>query len=181
MRSKIFSRLLPNRRRRDARFCSGCLRHRPGRGPRHHPLAIIADRVRTSTSAPSFRPPAGTVTIDADNGNRSRCARCRRSRRWRGDRAYFTGWARGQHVRPGPGAAGRGLLGPRPARRSSSWFSIGQWLYTVRTIDLVGAFKVGVGGTFAIAANQPAGLYSADFTSLPTINKLHRSIGPHSY
>lgn len=35
---------------------------------------------------------------------------------------------------------------------------------TTRTIDATGAFEVGVGGTFAIAANQPNGLYAADFS-----------------
>jgi hypothetical protein len=34
---------------------------------------------------------------------------------------------------------------------------------TVRTMDAVGAFTVGVGGTFTIANNQPAGVYAADF------------------
>jgi len=34
---------------------------------------------------------------------------------------------------------------------------------TTRTIGASGIFDVGVGGDFAIAANQPAGLYSANF------------------
>ena len=34
---------------------------------------------------------------------------------------------------------------------------------TTRTIDVTGAFQVGVGGTFDIAASQPNGLYTADF------------------
>jgi hypothetical protein len=34
---------------------------------------------------------------------------------------------------------------------------------TTRTIDVTGAFQVGVGGTFNIAASQPNGLYAADF------------------
>jgi hypothetical protein len=34
---------------------------------------------------------------------------------------------------------------------------------TTRTIDVTGAFQVGVGGTFDIAASQPNGLYAADF------------------
>jgi hypothetical protein len=35
---------------------------------------------------------------------------------------------------------------------------------TSRTIDATSAFTVGVGGDFSIAANQPNGKYSADFT-----------------
>jgi hypothetical protein len=34
---------------------------------------------------------------------------------------------------------------------------------TTRTIGATGVFQVGVGGNFAIAANQPAALYKADF------------------
>jgi hypothetical protein len=34
---------------------------------------------------------------------------------------------------------------------------------TTRTIGVTGVFDVGVGGDFAIAANQPAALYSANF------------------
>ena len=34
---------------------------------------------------------------------------------------------------------------------------------TTRTIGVTGIFQVGVGGDFAIAANQPAGLYTANF------------------
>ena len=34
---------------------------------------------------------------------------------------------------------------------------------TTRTIDLTGAFQVGVGGDFAIAAGQPNGFYKANF------------------
>ena len=36
--------------------------------------------------------------------------------------------------------------------------------YVVRTIGASGIFNVGVGGDFAIAANQPAALYQATFT-----------------
>jgi len=35
---------------------------------------------------------------------------------------------------------------------------------TTRTIPAAGTFNVGVGGTFNTVANQPAGLYAADFT-----------------
>ena len=34
---------------------------------------------------------------------------------------------------------------------------------TTRTIGVTGVFHVGVGGNFAIGANQPAALYSANF------------------
>jgi hypothetical protein len=37
-------------------------------------------------------------------------------------------------------------------------------LTTSRTIDLTGAFSVGVGGDFAIAANQPNGLYTGTYS-----------------
>ena len=37
------------------------------------------------------------------------------------------------------------------------------YLETTRVINGTGAFSIGVGGTFAIAANQPNGLYSAPF------------------
>lgn len=37
-------------------------------------------------------------------------------------------------------------------------------LSTTRTIDTTGAFSIGVGGDFAIGANQPNGVYTASYT-----------------
>jgi hypothetical protein len=37
-------------------------------------------------------------------------------------------------------------------------------LNTTRTIDSTGSFAIGVGGDFAIGANQPNGVYTANYT-----------------
>ena len=46
---------------------------------------------------------------------------------------------------------------------TSSNNAVTGYLETTRTINGTGAFSIGVGGTFAIAANQANGLYSAPF------------------
>lgn len=47
---------------------------------------------------------------------------------------------------------------------NSMTFDNGGGLSTTRTINSTGAFAIGVGGDFAIAANQPNGVYTAAYT-----------------
>jgi hypothetical protein len=47
---------------------------------------------------------------------------------------------------------------------TSMTFDTAGGLSTTRTIDATGAFSIGVGGNFAIGANQPNGVYSASYT-----------------
>lgn len=106
---------------------------------------------------------AGTVSINADTGGRS-----------------VSGGVAGVATAPG----GRGLFAGAgtPNQQVDLTLSAPAFLVsganilpvlsmvldngnsTTRTIDATGAFEVGVGGSFDIAASQPNGLYAADFT-----------------
>ena len=106
----------------------------------------------------------GSVTIDADNGNRSVAGDVAEVGVNGGQRAVFTG--------AGPANDAVTLVLVQPAGGllyRDATTSLGGVLVldqagsTVRTMDAMGAFTVGVGGTFTIANNQPAGVYSADF------------------
>ncbi len=106
----------------------------------------------------------GSVTIDADDGSRSVAGDVAEVGINGGQRAIFTG--------AGPAGDSVDLILSQPAggllyRDATTSLSgvlvLDQGGSTTRTIDAGGAFVVGVGGTFAIAANQPAGLYTADF------------------
>jgi hypothetical protein len=108
---------------------------------------------------------AGSVTIDADDGSRSVSGGVAEVGVNGGQRAVFTGAGpAGDQVdlvlAPPPG-----MLLYRDATTSLTITSLVLDLAnsTVRTMDAGGAFSVGVGGTFAIAAGQPAGVYAADF------------------
>lgn len=47
---------------------------------------------------------------------------------------------------------------------NSMTFDTAGGLSTTRTIDATGAFAIGVGGDIAIGANQPNGVYTANYT-----------------
>ncbi len=110
---------------------------------------------------------AGTVRIDADTGVRTVVGGVTPVPANNGKRGLFQG----------AGSVGQSYLlsMSRPAflvsttntnaliAVSSLFFDNGN-LSAARTIGLSGTFQVGVGGVFAIAANQPNGFYKADFT-----------------
>ena len=105
----------------------------------------------------------GSVTIDADNGNRSVAGGVAEVGFAPGQQAIFTG--------SGPANDTVDLVLSQPAggllyngaNSLAGVLVLDQGGSTVRTIDAVGAYAVGVGGTFTIAATQAAGVYAADF------------------
>ncbi len=110
---------------------------------------------------------AGSVSIDADTGNRSVSGGVTPVASNAGQRALFAG----------AGTSGQQVdltLTPPTANvlvsttNSADVIVITSMVLdngnvTTRLIDATGAFQVGVGGDFAIAASQPNGLYKADF------------------
>lgn len=105
----------------------------------------------------------GTVTIDADDGSRSVAGDVAEVGVNGGQRAIFTG------AGPENDTVDLVLTQPAGGLLYNGGNSLGGVLVldqggsTTRTTDLVGAYSVGVGGTFTIAANQAAGVYAADF------------------
>src|SRR5688500_443771 len=112
-------------------------------------------------------PLAGTVSINANDGSRTVAGGVSAIALDVGGRAIFNGLGTaGQLVdltlTP---PAGGVLTGPGPDIVVNQMDLDGAGGYTqTRTIPVGGAFVVGVGGEFAIAANQTNGVYSADFT-----------------
>lgn len=108
---------------------------------------------------------AGTVSIDADTGARSVTGGVTGVPSFPGDRGLFQG----------AGTAGQDVLltlnAPTLLISTSNpldTITVNSMVLdagnaTTRTIGVTGVFQVGVGGDFAIAANQPAGLYTANF------------------
>jgi hypothetical protein len=108
---------------------------------------------------------AGSVNINADTGARTVAGGVTGVPSFPGDRALFQG----------AGASGQDVIlsltvPPVLVNQSDVTKTItvtGMVLDsandTTRTIDATGVFTVGVGGTFAIGANQTPGLYKADF------------------
>jgi hypothetical protein len=108
---------------------------------------------------------AGTVTIDADTGSRSTTGGVTGVPSYPGDRGLFGG----------AGTADQDVVltlnAPTVLVHQSSpttLLTVGEIVLDnnnamTRTIDSTSAFFVGVGGTFNVAANQPPGLYAAQF------------------
>lgn len=108
---------------------------------------------------------AGSVTIDADTGGRSVTGGVTEVPTNSGNRALFAG----------AGAPGQNVLltlAPPSVLVSTtnaadtivvSSMVLDNGNVTLRKIDATSAFQVGVGGSFAIAASQPNGLYKANF------------------
>ena len=108
---------------------------------------------------------AGSVTIDADDGNRSVLGGVAEVGINGGQQAIFNGAGpAGDQVNlvlsPPPGML---LYRDATTAITISSFVLDQANSPIRTISAGGTFSVGVGGTFAIAAGQPAGTYAADF------------------
>ena len=106
----------------------------------------------------------GTVTIDADDGSRSVTGGVAEVGVNGGQRAIFSG--------AGPANDTVDLVLSQPAggllyRDATTSLAgvlvLDQSGSTTRTMDSLGAYSVGVGGTFTIAATQGAGVYTADF------------------
>jgi hypothetical protein len=108
---------------------------------------------------------AGTVSIDADTGARSVTGGVTGVPSFPGDRALFQGaGTSGQDVVLALNAPTLLISTSNPLDTitvNSMVLDAGN--ATTRTIGVTGIFQVGVGGDFAIAANQPAGLYTANF------------------
>ena len=108
---------------------------------------------------------SGTVTIDADTGARSTVGGVIGVPTYPGNRGVFQG--------AGTVLQTVALTLSAPALMTSTAnpadtlvvtsLSLDQGGSVLRTIDATSAFTVGVGGVFAIAANQPNGLYTATF------------------
>lgn len=110
---------------------------------------------------------AGTVSINADTGARAVTGGVTGVPTAPGNRALFAGAGTvGQTVllTVTPPTGNVIVSGANSITVSSMALDAGGGLTQTRTIGATGAFEVGVGGNFAIAANQPNGLYSANFT-----------------
>ena len=108
---------------------------------------------------------AGTVSINADDGARAVTGGVVMVPSFPGGRAVFQG--------AGTPTQNVLLTLQAPAVLNNGSFTIpvnsmtfdtvaGNWT-TTRTVDGTGAFQIGVGGVFGIAANQANGVYSAPF------------------
>ena len=112
----------------------------------------------------------GTVTIDADSGNRSfgGAGGVSPVSSDAGNRGEFqgTGDAGEQVILTLTPPAGNVLAGPGTATIAVTSFVLDSAGASgvARTIPAGGTFIVGVGGTFAIAETQANGVYTADFT-----------------
>ena len=108
---------------------------------------------------------AGTVVIDADDGSRSVTGGVLAVPSYPGGRGLFSGnGTAGQDVNLTLNSPGLLVSTTNPLDVvvvNSMYLDNGNLL--VRTIGLTTVFDVGVGGDFAITANQPNGLYSAQF------------------
>jgi hypothetical protein len=108
---------------------------------------------------------AGNVVISADNGSRTVGGGVVGVPAFPGERGIFQG----------AGSANQLVLltlsppvklnsGTNSLNVNSMTFDTGGGVSTTRTIDATGAFSIGVGGDFAIGANQPNGVYTANYT-----------------
>lgn len=108
---------------------------------------------------------AGTVVIDADDGSRTVTGGVLAVPSYPGGRGLFTGnGSAGQNVNLTLNAPGVLVSTTNPldlVTVNSMYLDSGNSL--VRTIGASTVFNVGVGGDFGIAANQPNGLYTAQF------------------
>jgi hypothetical protein len=107
----------------------------------------------------------GNVVIDADTGARTVGGAVLGVPNYPGSRGLFQG----------AGTAGNAVVltmsppavltsGTNSLTVTSMTFDNNGGVNTTRTIDATGAFAIGVGGDFAITANQPNGLYSATYS-----------------
>lgn len=106
----------------------------------------------------------GSVTINADDGSRTVSGGVAEVGINNGQRAIFNGTAlENDTVDLVLGQPAGGLLYRDATTSLAGVLVLDQGGSTTRATDLMGNYSVGVGGTFTIAANQPAGVYRADF------------------
>ena len=105
----------------------------------------------------------GSVSIDADNGNRSVAGGVAEVGFAAGQQAIFTGSGPANDTVDLTLTQPAGGLLYNGAASLAGVLVLDQGGSTTRNIDGVGAYAVGVGGTFTIAATQAAGVYAADF------------------
>lgn len=108
----------------------------------------------------------GTVTIDADTGGRTVTGGVTGVPSFPGNRALFQGNGTGGNAVTLTLTAPAVLVSQSTPTDTITVNSmvLDSGNATSRTIPAGGTFNVGVGGVFAIAANQPAALYQATFT-----------------
>ena len=108
---------------------------------------------------------AGSVTINADTGARAVTGGVTGVPSFPGDRGLFQGaGTTGQTVVLQLNAPAVLVSQSNPLDLIVvNSMTLDQGNLLTRTIPVGGVFQVGVGGDFAIAANQPAALYSANF------------------
>ena len=108
---------------------------------------------------------SGNVTINADTGARTSTGGAVQVASFPGDRGLFQGTgAANQTVQLVLTAPGTLVSTTTPTDLITvSSMSLDNGNATSRVIGPSGTFLVGVGGTFVIAANQPAGLYRSRF------------------
>lgn len=108
---------------------------------------------------------AGTVNIDADTGGRTVGGGVTGVPSFPGDRGLFRGaGTAGQDVILSLSAPTLLISQSNPLDTIAvNSMTLDSGNSTTRTIGATGIFDVGVGGNFAIGANQPAALYSANF------------------
>lgn len=106
---------------------------------------------------------AGTVIINEDTGFRTIAGGVTAGPA-AGNRALFAGaGTAGQQVDLDLTYPAVLVSGANTVAITQLEFDGGGGQATTRTIGASGTFQIGVGGEFAIGANQPAGLYTADF------------------
>jgi hypothetical protein len=108
---------------------------------------------------------SGTVTIDPDTGNRTVTGGVAEVPLDPGNRATYSGAgpAGGQVTLVLTPPVGMLLYNATSDPLTITSLDLDNGGSTVRIIDGSGAFQVGVGGTFAIAANQQNGVYTATY------------------
>ncbi len=109
---------------------------------------------------------AGNVTINEDTGARTVSGGVVGVPTAPGQRGLFAGAGTANQqvdLTLTPPAGGVLVSGANFLTVSAFTMDGGVGLTDTRSIDATGAFTVGVGGTFDIAASQPNGLYAADF------------------
>lgn len=108
---------------------------------------------------------AGNVTIDADTGARAVGGGVVGVPNYPGARGLFQGAGSANQVVVLSLSAPAVLTsGANTLTVNSMTFDTAGGLNTTRSIDSTGAFSVGVGGDFAIGANQANGVYTASYT-----------------
>jgi hypothetical protein len=108
---------------------------------------------------------AGTVDIDADTGGRTVTGGVTGVPSYPGDRGLFRGaGTTGQDVIVSLSAPTLLISQSNPLDTITvNSMTLDSGNSTTRKIGITGIFDVGVGGNFAIGANQPAAVYSANF------------------